>query len=245
MNKKCAVLCAALLAQCVGCGNDVKIVEIEPTKIEFNILNDSTELRVKALNAKGAPVRDTPSFTFSSENPSVADVSAMGVVKPTGNGDTAILAKTPEGITGEAFVTVCLPKELVCDPKDQLDIRVGSGAPIKCHVLNCREEIIPEPEINFSVLAGNVANSDKAVMSSMRGVMSFPITGGLIGDTEVKVTAYNFEKTVRVHVDEALPIPGEAEYLGKGGGGKKGGGGENVYRSEKTGFDHILKNMKF
>lgn len=244
MTRKRAVLCAALLAQTVGCGQDVKMVEVEPTKIEFRILDDSTELRAKALNAKGAPVRDQPSFTFSSENPSVADVSAMGVVKPTGNGDTAILAKTAEGITGEAFVSVCLPKELVCDPKDQLNIRVSSGAPIKCHVLNCREEIIAEPVITFEVLAKNVVNADKAVMSSQRGIMSFPITGAMIGDTEVKVTAYSYEKTVRVHVDEAMEIPGEAEYLGKGGGGK-GGGKDDVYKSSKTGFDHILKNMKF
>jgi hypothetical protein len=247
MTKKCAVLWAALVVQgIVGCGDDVKIIEIEPTKIEFRNLGDSTELKIKALNSKGVVVRDTPVFAFSAENPSVADVSADGTVKATGNGDTAIFAKTPEGITGEAFVSVCLPKELVCDPMDQLDIRVGTGAPVKCHVLDCHEQLIAEPKIDFSVLAANIAKADKAVMSGQRGIMSLPLTGEMIGDTEVKVTAYNYEKTVRVHVDAAIPIPGEAEYTAKqGGGGKKGGGGDSKYTGAKTGFDHILNNLKF
>jgi len=248
MTKKCAVLFAALFAQIVGCGQDVKVIEIEPTKIDFKNLGDTSELRAKALNSKGVPVDNAPPITFSSENPSVADVSADGVVKATGNGDTAILAKTPEGVTGEAFVSVCLPKELICDPMGQLDIRVGSGAPVKCHVLDCKEQLILEPEITFDVLAKNVANTDKAVMSGQKGVMSLPVTGAMVGDTEVKVTAYNYEKTVRIHVDEAIPIPGEAEYSGKsgggGGGGKKGGSGD-AYSSGKTGFNHILTNMKF
>ena len=246
MTKKWAVLCAALLGPVVGCGNDVKMVEIEPTKIEFHNLGETAELTVKALDSKGSPVRDAPAFTFTSENPSIADVSADGVVKATGNGDVAVDAKTPEGITGEAFVSVCLPKELICDPMDELDIRVGSGAPVKCHVLDCHEALINEPKIEFEVLAKNVANTDKAVMSGQRGIMSLPVTGAMIGDTEVKVTAYNYEKTVRIHVDAAIPIPGEEEYLGKGGGGKKSGGGtDEKFTGSKSGFDHILKNMKF
>jgi hypothetical protein len=242
MTKTCAVLGAATVVLCVGCSQEVKMVEVEPPKIEFRQLDDSTTLRARALNAKGVTITDSMTLTYSSESPSVADVSSAGDVTPRGNGDTAILVKAPNGVTGEAFVSVCLPKELVCEPKEQLDIRVGTGAPIKCHVLNCREEVIQDAKVSFDVLAKNVALADTAVSSSSRGVSAMPVTGSMVGETEATVTAYNFEKKIHIKVDEALPIPGEEDYkASQKGGGKK----EDPYKGTKGGFSHILSNMKF
>jgi len=242
MTKTCAVLGAIIVATCAGCAQEVKMVEVEPTKIEFRELTDSSELRARALNAKGVTITDGVTLTFSSESPSIADVSSAGVVTPKGDGDTAILVKSPTGITGEVFVSVCLPKQLVCEPKEQLDIRVGTGAPIKCRVENCREEVIQDAKVSFDILAKNVALADTAVMSSSKGVSSMPITGSMIGETEATVTAYSFEKKIRIKVDEALPIPGEEEYnASKKGGGKK----NDPYTGGKSGFSHILDNMKF
>jgi hypothetical protein len=244
MRKTFALLGATAAVLCVACSQDVKVIEIDPMKIEFRLLDESTELRVRGLNAKGAPADVGGAFTFSSESPSIADVSSSGVVTPKGNGDTAIIATAPNGVKGEVFVSVCLPKELVCEPKEQLDIRVSTGAPIKCHVLNCREEIIENPVISFDVLAKNVAVPDKAAPASKKGVIALPVTGGIIGETEATVTAYNFEKKIHIKVEEALPIPGEEEYLKGQKGGKKGGGND-PYSSGKGGFGHILSNMKF
>ena len=242
MTKTCAVLGATLGFLCVGCNQDVKMVEVEPTKIEFRLLTDSTELRARALNSKGVAITEGATLTYSSESPSIADVSSSGVVSPRGNGDTAIVATAPIGVKGEVFVAVCLPKELVCEPKEQLDIRVGTGAPIKCRVENCREEVIQDAKVSFDILAKNVALADTAVMSSSKGVSSMPITGSMIGETEATVTAYSFEKKIRIKVDEALPIPGEEEYnASKKGGGKK----NDPYTGGKSGFSHILDNMKF
>jgi hypothetical protein len=237
------LLGAALGILCVGCNQEVKIVEIEPGKIEFRVLEDSTELRARALNAKGVEVAEGGTLTFSSESPSIADVSSTGVVSPKGNGDTAIVATAPNGAKGEVFVSVCLPKELVCEPKEQLDLRVASGAPIKCHVLNCRDEVIQDSKIDFDVLAKNVALPDKPQPSSTKGVTALPVTGSMIGETEATVTAYSFEKKIHIKVEEALPIPGEEEYKAalKGGKGKK----EDPYQGSKGGFSHILSNMKF
>jgi hypothetical protein len=242
MTKTCAVLGAAIVVLCVSCNQDVKMVEIEPTKIDFRKLEETTELRARALNSKGVEVAGSV-LTFSSESPSIADVSSTGVVSPRGNGDSAIIATAANGVRGEVFVSVCLPKELVCEPKDELDIRVGTGAPVKCHVLNCRDEVVQDAVVSYDILAKNVALADKAVMSSVKGVTAMPITGSMIGETTVTATAFNFEKTIRVKVDEALPIPGEAEYKAalKGGGGKK----SDPYTGGKGGFDHILTNMKF
>jgi len=243
MTKTCAVLGASLGFLCVGCNQDVKMVEVEPTKVEFRLLTDSTELRARALNSKGVEVTEGGTLTFSSESPSIADVSSAGVVSPKGNGDTAILAAAPNGVKGEVFVTVCLPRELVCEPKEQLDIRVGSGAPIKCHVINCREEIIQDAAVSFDILAKNVALADTAVSSSVKGVSAMPVTGSMIGETEATVTAYSFEKKIHIKVEEALPIPGEEEYKA----GQKGGKGKTAdpYTGGKGGFNHILSNMKF
>jgi len=243
MTKTFAVLGAAMVALCVGCSQDVKMVEVEPTKIEFRLLSDSSTLRARALDSKGVDVSGGGALTFSSESPSVADVSSTGLVTPRGNGDTAIIATAPNGVKGEAFVSVCLPKELVCEPAEQLDIRVGTGAPIKCHVLNCREEVIHDPVIEFDVLAKNVAIPDKAAPSSKKGVIAMPVTGGIIGETEATVTAYSFEKKIHVKVEEALPIPGEEDYNKKKGGGGKGG--DSPYTGGKSGFDHIIGNIKF
>jgi len=244
MTKTCAVLGAAMVVLCVGCSQEVKMVEIEPMKIDFRQLEDTTTLRARPLNSKGVEVTGAGVLTFSSESPSIADVSSTGVVSPKGNGDTAIVATAANGVKGEVFVTVCLPKELVCEPKEQLDLRVGTGAPIKCHVLNCREEVIQDAKITFDVLAKNVAMADTAVSSSRKGISAMPVTGSMIGDTEATVTAYSFEKKIHIKVEEALPIPGEEDYKAwKGGGGKKGG--NDPYTGGKGGFDHILGNMKF
>ena len=242
MTKTLAVLGAAMVVVSAGCGQEVKMVEIEPTKIDFRVLEDTTELRARALNSKGVAITDSVALAFSSESPSIADVSSTGVVSPKGNGDTAIVVTAPNGVKGEVFVSVCLPKELVCEPKEQLDIRVGSGAPIKCHVLNCREEIIQDAKVSFEVLAKNVAMADTAVSSSVKGVSAMPVTGSMIGDTEATVTAYNFEKKIHIKVEEALPIPGEEEYkASQKGGGKQ----DDPYKGTKGGFGHILSNMKF
>jgi hypothetical protein len=244
MTKKSAVLGAALGVLCVGCSQEAKIVEIEPTKIEFRVLDDSTTLRARALDSKGNEVTEGGSLTFSSESPSIADVSSTGEVRPKGNGDTAIVATAPNGAKGEVFVSVCLPKDLICEPKDELDIRVGSGAPIKCHVENCREEIIQDAKVSFDILAKNVALADTAVSSSVKGISAMPVTGSMIGDTEATVTAYNFEKKIHIKVEEALPIPGEEEYKASQKGGK-GKGGNDPYSGGKGAFGHILDNMKF
>jgi hypothetical protein len=254
MIKKLGLLYALLITLCIGCGQDVKFLEIAPMKIEFHNSGETRALIVKATDAKGRTVTELPVFTFSSENPAVADVGADGVVSAKGNGNVAIITKAPNGISGEVFVSVCLPKELICEPKDQLNLHVDMGEAVKCHVVNCKDEVISKPEISFDVVAKNIAVGDKVGSSSFQeGVMSFPVTGSTVGDTEVKVVAYNMTKTIRVHVEKALVIPGEAEYLAKNGGGKKKGGGgkkksgnDDPDSATKTGnYGNMLKNMKF
>ena len=218
-----------------GCGNDVKMVEVEPTNISFTKPTQAESLTAKAQDIRGAEIPGI-TFTYSSENSAVATVDADGTVKPAGNGSCAVVAKTPQGVTGEAFVKVCLPKDIICDPADKLELKVGISAPIKCHVTDCDDK-----KIQTRV---NLAPADTKMLLK-EGDDIF--IGLAEGDTSVAVEAYGMKKTVAVHVAEQTFLPG----MGPGSGGKGRGRGSDPNKrkdpySEGGGrFDHILGNMKF
>ena len=227
-------LCYVMGMTCVACGNDVKMVEVEPTNISFTKPTQSQQITAKAQDIRGAEISGI-GFTYRSENPSVATVESDGVVKPAGNGTTAIVAETQAGISGEAFVKVCLPKEIVCDPADKLELKVGISAPIKCHVTDCNDE-------KLAVRIDMVQADDKMILKEGNDIF----IGLAVGDTQVSVKAFGLEKTVAVHVDEQTFLPGMAP--GSGGGGRGGGGGKkrnDPYSDGGGRFDHILSNMKF
>lgn len=222
----------ATLALSAGCGQEVKSVVIEPAQMEFKLLSQSEKLEVKATDIVDAPVPGVE-FSFSSENPSVATVSADGVVKPAGNGSTWITARTKEGIEGQTFVKVCLPKELKCDPSDKLNLKVGLAAPIKCEVLDCKDEKRPG-KIELTQA------DDKLLLKEEDNIF----IGLAVGDTEVTIKAFDLEKKIAVRIDEQEYLPGmEPGAGGGGGGGGKKKGEDSAYG--KSNFDHILKNMNF
>jgi hypothetical protein len=210
------------------------MVEVEPVTIDFSALNQSKTVSAKALEMRGDAIPSVV-FTFSSENSAVASVDSDGIVKPVGNGSAVITAKAPNGVKGESFVRVCLPKEVVCTPKDKLMLRVGLAAPIQCHVTNCKDVELPAPV--------TMDAADKSVVLMEDNVF----TGLKVGDTQVTVKAFNLATTVGVHVDEPILYPDEmaSSSGGKGsqnkGGGKKGS--SDPYGSGGR-FDHILKNIK-
>ena len=226
-----SILASALLS----CGQEVKMVEVDPSNIKFTKRTQSKKVEAKALDIRGGEITGI-GFTFQSENPSVAVVDSTGVVKPAGDGSTAIVAKTPAGVQGESFVKVCLPKDLICDPSDKLDLKVGIAAPIKCHVTDCNDKKI-------SARIDLIAADEKMILKEGENIF----IGLQVGDTEVTVKAFNFEKKVKVHVDEQEFLPGMGPGQGGGSKGKGGGGGgkeDSPYGSSGR-FDHILKNMKF
>jgi hypothetical protein len=219
----------------VACGNDVKMVEVEPTNINFTKPSQSEKITAKAQDIRGAEIGGV-GFTYRSEDPSVATVESDGTVKPAGNGNTAIVAETSTGVTGEAFVKVCLPKAIVCDPAEKLELKVGISAPIKCHAIDCKDKKIPG---RLELTAAD----DKMLLKEGNDVF----IGLAVGDTRVNIKSFGLETSVAVHVDEQTFLPGMAP--GSGGGHHKGGGGgkgRNDPYSEGGGrFDHILNNMKF
>jgi hypothetical protein len=223
----------AILVFLAGCGQEVKSVVTDPPQVEFKLLSQSEKLAAKATDIIDAPVKGVE-FSFSAENPLVATVSSDGVVKPTGNGSTWITARTKTGVEGQTFVKVCLPKEIKCEPSDTLKLKVGLAGPIKCEVLDCKDERRPG-KIELTQA------DDKLLLKEEDNIF----IGLAVGDTEVKIKAFELETSVKVHIDEQIYLPGMEPGAGGGGGGggKKKSGEDTAYG--KSNFDHILKNMKF
>ncbi|HUT78926.1 MAG TPA: hypothetical protein VM285_14610 [Polyangia bacterium] len=215
-----------------GCGQEVKSVVTEPPQVEFKLLSQSEKLVVKATDIMDAPVKGVE-FSFSTENPLVATVSDDGVVKPAGNGSTWITARTKAGIEGQTFVKICLPKAIQCEPADTLKLKVGLAAPIKCEVIDCKDEKRPG-KIELTQA------DDKLLLKEEDNIF----IGLAVGDTDVTIKAFDLETKVKVRIDEQEYLPGmEPGAGGGGGGGKKKGGEDSAYG--KSNFDHILKNMNF
>ena len=237
MPGRILALFAALVvgAAAAACGPDVKMVEVDPPQVQFKKTTQSEQIEAKALDMLETEVPGVQ-FTYESEDTSVATVDADGTVKPVGDGNTWIHAKTKEGVEGTMMVKVCLPKELECDPADELKLKVGTAGPIKCRVLDC------DGEPRRTRIEMTQAD-EKMLLKEGDNVF----IGLAVGDTEVTVKAEGMEKTVKVHIDEQEYLPGMGPGSGgKGGGkGRRGGGGGEDSAYGDTKYDHILDNMKF
>ena len=238
MKKNSLSIITVSLLLLAGCGDEVKMVELSPVSITFKKITQSETLEAKALDMRDQKV-DGVSFTWTSENSAVATVTSNGVVKPIGDGFTAIVAKTAQGVEGITNVKVCLPKELKCDPVDELKLKVGTTGPIRCEVTDCKDEKV-NAKIEFIVTSEAIAKSYEE---------PHVFVGMTPGDTTVLIKAFNLEKTVKIHVDEQTFLPGMAPGSGGGGGGGGGGGrkkaSKDPYDGKSGRFDHILGNMKF
>jgi hypothetical protein len=237
-----SLLLAATAVICSGCGQDVKMVEVDPVKMVFSKTTQSDKVTAKALDMISAEVPGVH-FTYSSENPSVASVTSDGLVKPEGDGSTHIIAKTKEGVTGECFVSVCLPGEMICEPVDELKLKVGTAAPIRCHVVDCNEKLVQNARIEFVEADSKMVLKEEPVTSKGRTSVAF--IGLAVGDTTVTAKSLAFEEQIKVHIDEQTYLPGMGPDSGGGGGGGKKKGDDDPYGGAGNRFDHILGNMKF
>ena len=222
----------------MACGNEVKIVSVEPTTINFTAMTQSTKIKAQGLELRGDPIPGVK-FTFRSDNTAVADVAADGTVKPVANGSATIIATSEQGKQGQTFVKVCLPTEIKCDPENVLSLRVGTAAPIKCHVIDCNGENLPNKVI--------YEEADKEALFKDPTVEG-TFVGKVVGETKVTVKGGGLEKVISVNVAEQIFSAGGKPGSGHGGG--HGGGGNDREKdpyNEKGGgqFNHILGNMKF
>lgn len=221
----------------VACGQEVKSIVIDPPTISFSKPTQERKIDATARDIQDLPVPNTP-LTFHSENTSVATVDANGVVKPRGDGKVAIVAEAENGVRGETFVKVCLPRDIICEPPSKLDLKVGIAAPVKCHVTDCNNEIIRGAVVELTGTdRGTVLKEGENIYIGLK-----------VGDTTSTAKHGSLEKKILIHVDEQTFVPG----MGPGsGGGRGGGGGENA--EDRKGnpyggggrFDHIIDKLKF
>lgn len=213
-----------------GCGQEVRSIEVDPTTLEFTRSTQSELLEAKALDIRGLEVPNIP-LTFHSEDPDVAEVDASGQVKPTGNGSTAVVVESPDGIRGESFIKVCLPQDIVCDPAT-LALKVGSAAPLKCRARDCKGE-------NLSGILQLEPSDEKMLLKEGSDVF----VGLATGETAVKVEGFGLEKSIPVVIEEQTFAPG----MKPGEAGRRGGSKPPSREETKPAgrYDHILKNMKF
>lgn len=222
----------------LACGQEVKSIEVDPSTIEFKKPTQERKIIPTAHDIQNIPVPNT-SFTFRTENGSVAKVDASGLVKPTGDGKTAIVVEAPNGVQGEAFVRVCMPRDIICEPADVLNIKVGIAAPIKCHVIDCENEKILGAGVELS-------GTDRSIV--LKEGQNVYI-GLKVGDTTATAKHGVLEKKIRVHVDEQTFLPGSAPGSGGGRGGGGGSGRTGGDDGDPYGgggrFDHIIDKIKF
>jgi hypothetical protein len=239
MKQKLAwIIVAIWTIAVIGCGDEVKIVSVEPATINFNAKTNSTKLRAQGLTLRGDPIPGIK-FNMLCDNTSVAEVDADGMVKPVGNGTATIIVTTPEGKKGEAFVKVCLPTEIKCTPESVLNLRVGTAAPIKCHVEDCNGETLPN-KLDY-------VEADKDALFK-DPTMEGTFVGKVTGKTQVTVKGSGLEKVITVEVAEQIFSPGGKPGTGGsgGGGGKRNDRNKDPYNEKSGGqFNHILSNMKF
>ncbi|SDE48845.1 Fibronectin type III domain-containing protein [Paenibacillus sp. UNCCL117] len=86
-------------------------LSIEPYNIIFQVYGDSRQLEVFAHYSNESVLRVTDEAVFSSSNPSVAKVSAAGLLTPVGNG-TAVVTAHYKNISSTTAVTVDYVNEL-------------------------------------------------------------------------------------------------------------------------------------
>jgi hypothetical protein len=219
-----------------ACKPEVSIVSVEPTTINISQRNQSQSLEAKALTMRGEEVPDIP-LTFSSNNTSVATVSADGVIQPVASGNAIISVTTAEGKKAEAFVSVCFPEKIICDPEHVLNLRVGTAAPLRCHLEDCKGNKLP----------GAVLYEEASKEAVFRdGENTF--IGKEVTETSITAKGGGLEKTILVKIEEQIFSPGMDPRKGGGGGG--GGGGskqdreKDPYGDKKAGqFGHILNNI--
>jgi hypothetical protein len=94
----------------LGCGDSVESVDVSPAEARL-VVDDTVRLAASALSGDGTVLTDK-TVTWESEDPSVATVSAEGLVTGEADGVVNIVA-TSDGIIGTAEITVFTPAVLV------------------------------------------------------------------------------------------------------------------------------------
>jgi len=143
------ILRAGPVAQTVQVVVDQRVasVKVSATRVSFDALGDTVQLRAQVWDSLGAPLANQV-LTYFSRDTSVAKVGPMGVVTSDGNGSTWVYARARNGVRDSLSIAVVQQVARVVATRDSialdalqavLPVQAGAvdrlGAPVKAAAL--------------------------------------------------------------------------------------------------------------
>lgn len=197
--------------------DSVHTIAINPAECSFSKVGASLQLDVEPRDRRLGKMSGVV-LSFTSRDPSVANVSSAGLVTAAGHGSTTLVVQA-EGTDVMEFVRVVvrLPKRLEVRPANT-SVYIGGMEKLTAKVLDYDDKVIKNIAVSWST-----SNEKLAIVS--KGA----VTG--IDEGEVVITAKALElegkSNIRVAWEPRLKaaIEQEKRFFKKGrGGGRRGGG---------------------
>lgn len=213
----CGPFLLGLVLASVACSS-VNTVSVNPAECSFSKVGATLQLDVEPRDRRGAKMSGVM-LTYSSRDPSVANVTTAGLVTAAGHGSTTLVVQA-EGTDVMEFVRVVvrLPKRLEVRPANT-SVFIGGVEKLTAKVLDYDDKVIKNIPIQWST-------SNEKIGTVLEGA----VTG--IDEGDVVVTATGLElkgqSKIRVAWEPRLKavIDQEKRFKGRRGGGRKRGGGE-------------------
>jgi peptidoglycan/xylan/chitin deacetylase (PgdA/CDA1 family) len=187
----------------VSCGDDgarpvvpeVTSIQLDPALVELDALGASTVVAARVLDQEGAPIGGV-ALAWSSDDPSVAAVSAEGRVTAAGNGATSIRASAGD-VEASLPVTVAQRVASLSIVADSLVLRdPGDTVTVAALVRDPGGTDVAGAEVVWTSGDTSVARISSA------GLLEAAATG----TTLVRATAGEYSDTLRVRVRPALAL---------------------------------------
>lgn len=188
----------------VGTGEpEVVEIEVTPATATFNAAGATEQLDAVALDDQGEPVTGV-SFTWSSDDETVATVSTTGLVTAEGEGETGITARADD-VSGTATVIVEVEAAAVDVTPATAAIVVGGTTSFEAEATDANENVIEDAEVTWTSSDETVATVDESGTATGQGQGSATITAS-VGDVSDMATV-----TVALEVAAVEVAPGSAE----------------------------------
>jgi len=198
-----------------GCRARVASLDITPRRLAIYGTEQSKDLSVRALDGKGAPLRDMPPVVWASSDPKVAEVSGNGHVVPKAPGKTVVTAQSGK-ITASATVEVVDLSRIELAPALlRLVGPSGTTAKLELSGKNANNKPAPVPPVAWLLSDTKVASiaPDGTVSSIAAGkTLVTARVGDLVAESELEVDLRSVSR-IELRPETAILHVGETQKL--------------------------------
>lgn len=201
-------------------------VLLEPKGASINAISFRMTLNAQVTDRYGNQVDQTPALSWSTVDPSIAFVDGNGIVEARANGQAAIVARTPDGLTDTAFVRV---RQIAAHIAASASKTVASiGDTVRAHIVAADSAGIAMSAelVHWSLSDTTVATVDSTGGLRLRGVGPV-IVRATSGDARAEVMLWA-ETTTQLAVGGShscvLTVRGEVYCWGSNRSGELGTG---------------------